>query len=264
MIDQLKPLLGKLAIFSQQRMGFKNHPKLFLRKDSANSQQALGKTAFYNPNEQSVTLFIHGRHPKDILRSFAHELVHHTQNERGDLSLDKMGEMGNNYAQENPHMRNMEKAYLKGNMCFRDWEDEYKLTLKESKFLKENKTMTTKITKEFLKGNYKTNYIRRRLVEKSWLGRMSDSDYDQETQRKFDKEDDSGEKKVTGSEAGKELAKKVYSGEIKEEEELEENDALHQVTTAFTMVAYRRRRLLQQKQSSTLSQTKMGLSAITT
>lgn len=152
MIDQLKPLLGKLALFSQKRMGFKRPPKLFLRNDSENSQQALGKTAFYDPNDQSVTLFIHGRHPKDILRSFAHELVHHCQNERGDLSPDKITASGANYAQECPHMRKMEKeAYLQGNMCFRDWEDEYKLTIQESKFLKENKTMTTKITKEFLK-----------------------------------------------------------------------------------------------------------------
>lgn len=158
MIDQLKPLLGKLALFSQERLGFKHPPKLFLRNDSQNSQQALGKTAFYNPEEQSVTLFIHGRHPKDILRSFTHELVHHRQNERGDLSPDKMTAQGPGYAQECPHMRKMEQeAYLEGSMCFRDWEDTIKdkdlilIKLAESKFLKENKTMTTKITKDFLK-----------------------------------------------------------------------------------------------------------------
>ena len=158
MIDQLKPLLGKLALFSQERLGFKHPPKLFLRNDSQNSQQALGKTAYYNPEEQSVTLFIHGRHPKDILRSFAHELVHHCQNERGDLSPDKMTAQGPGYAQECPHMRKMEQeAYLEGNMCFRDWEDAIEdkdlilIKLAESKFLKENKKMTTKITKEFLR-----------------------------------------------------------------------------------------------------------------
>lgn len=158
MIEQLKPLLGKLASFSQQRMGFKNPPRLFLRNDSDNSQRALGKTAFYDPNQKSVTLFVHGRHPKDILRSFAHELVHHCQNERGDLSPDKMTSQGSNYAQECPHMRKMEQeAYLEGNMCFRDWEDTIEdkdlilIKLAESRFLKENKTMTTKITKEFLK-----------------------------------------------------------------------------------------------------------------
>jgi len=66
--------------------------------------------------------------------------------------------MGSNYAQDNDHMRKMEQeAYLKGNMCFRDWEDTIEdkdlilIKLAESKFLKENKTMTTKITKESLK-----------------------------------------------------------------------------------------------------------------
>lgn len=158
MIDQLKPLIGKLASFAQQRMMFARPPSLFLKKDNKNADMPLGKTAYYDPNQESITLFIVNRHPKDILRSFAHELVHHTQNLRGDLSPEKMGFMGSNYAQDNEHMRNMEiEAYLQGNMCFRDWEDglsdedtkKYKIA--ESKFLKESKTMTTKITKEFLK-----------------------------------------------------------------------------------------------------------------
>ena len=168
MIDQIKPLLGKLCAFSKERMGFSNPPRLFLKTDKHNSNQVLGKTAHYNPEDQSITLFVHGRHPKDILRSFAHELVHHTQNLRGDLTSDKIGSMGKNYAQENDHMRNMEKeAYLKGNMCFRDWEDtiedkdKFLIKLAESKFLKENKTMTTKITKEFLRDT-----IRNMLSEK--------------------------------------------------------------------------------------------------
>ena len=156
MIDQLKPLIGKLCSFSQKRLGFSHPPRLFLRNDSHNSENTLGKTAFYDPNEKSVTLFIHNRHPKDILRSFAHELVHHAQNLRGDLAPEKITSNGPGYAQECPHMRKMEKeAYLKGNMCFRDWEDEYKLTLKlaikESIFLKENKKVNIKELKGVIK-----------------------------------------------------------------------------------------------------------------
>ena len=162
MHNELKRLLGKLTIFSQEKLGFSKPPKLFLKNDVKNSQDILGKTAFYDPGNQSVTLFVHNRHPKDILRSFAHELVHHTQNLRGDLSPEKIGKMGSNYAQNNKHMRNMEKeAYLKGNMCFRDWEDGLKndelvlVKLAESKFLKESKKMATKITKEFIKEKIK-------------------------------------------------------------------------------------------------------------
>ena len=159
MIDQLKPLIGKLTIFAKKRMGFQHPPKLFLRDDSDNSKKMLGKTAHYDPQAKAVTLFTHNRHPKDILRSYAHELVHHTQNLRGDLSSEKCGEMGQGYAQDNGHMRNMEKeAYLEGNMCFRDWEDTLNdkdnyiiMKIPDSKILKENKTMTKKITKEFLK-----------------------------------------------------------------------------------------------------------------
>ena len=158
MIDHLRPLIGKLSIFAKERMGFEHPPKLFLKNNHSNAEMPLGRTAHYDPNQESVTLFITNRHPKDILRSLAHELVHHTQNLRGDLAPEKMTNMGKNYAQEDDHMRNMEKeAYLVGNMCFRDWEDglddgdtkRYKLA--ESRFLKENKTMTKKITKAFLK-----------------------------------------------------------------------------------------------------------------
>ncbi len=159
MIDQLKPLIGKLTIFAKDRMGFQHPPRLFLKSDSSNSKKMLGKTAYYDPQEKAVTLFTHNRHPKDILRSYAHELVHHTQNLRGDLSPEKCGEMGDGYAQANGHMREMEReAYEKGNMCFRDWEDTLNdkdiyiiIKIAESKNLKENKSMTTKITKEFLK-----------------------------------------------------------------------------------------------------------------
>ena len=162
MIDQLKPLLGKFTNFAQNKMGFDYPPKLFLKQDVENAKGLLGRTAHYDPQNKSITIFITGRHPKDILRSFAHELVHHTQNLRGDLSPEKCGQMTDKYAQENPHMRKMEEeAYLIGNMCFRDWEDSEKFTMKESKMLKENKKMTTKITKGSLK-----NMIRTILKEK--------------------------------------------------------------------------------------------------
>ena len=84
-----------------------------------------GRTAFYSPSEQKIVLFVTNRHPKDILRSFCHEMIHHIQNERGDL---EMGNASNpKYAQEDNHMRKMEmEAYLKGNMLLRDFEDNFK------------------------------------------------------------------------------------------------------------------------------------------
>ena len=159
MIEELRPLFKKFIVFAKDNLTFKRPPRLFLRKDTANQKCTLGKTAHYDPQKMAITLYISGRHPKDILRSFAHELVHHCQNERGDLAPEKMKTMNKNYAQENDHMRTMEKeAYLMGNMCFRDWEDglddklQYKMQIAEQKFLKENKNMSVKLKRKDLKG----------------------------------------------------------------------------------------------------------------
>ena len=107
------------------KFGIQNTPKLVLRKDEENSSKTLGRTAYYDPENYTIVLYISGRHPKDILRSFAHELIHHVQNERGDL---QMGDASNpQYAQQDDHLRNMEKeAYLEGNLLMRDFEDNFK------------------------------------------------------------------------------------------------------------------------------------------
>ena len=133
----------KLTDHCKNELGFERPPKLFLKQDKENALNILGKTAQYNPGDESITLFITNRHPKDILRSLAHELIHHHQNLRGDLTSKKIGKMTPTYAQDNEHMRNMEKeAYLMGNILFRDWEDSCKNT-----FLKESKNMY-KLTEE--------------------------------------------------------------------------------------------------------------------
>ena len=124
-ITEIEDLIQDLFSFSRKRFGFKKPPVLNLMSDK-NNTSPLGKTAHYDPTNMSITIYVDGRHPKDIMRSFSHELVHHKQNENG--MFDNVGgESGDGYAQSNPHLRKMEKeAYLQGNMCFRDWEDGYK------------------------------------------------------------------------------------------------------------------------------------------
>jgi len=111
--------------YAQEYLGFDKPATIVYQSDSENAQNPLGKTAQYNPSNYTVTLFVDGRHPKDLLRSLAHELVHHTQNCRGDLSPGKMGETGEGYAQTDGHLRDMEQeAYA--SMVMRDWEDQHK------------------------------------------------------------------------------------------------------------------------------------------
>jgi len=116
---------------AKDKFNIKEAPKLFLREDEKNAKKIFGRTAYYDPEESTIVVFITNRHPKDILRSYCHELIHHVQNERGDL---KMGDASSpTYAQDDEHMRKMEKeAYLEGNLLLRDFEDNFKYESKKT------------------------------------------------------------------------------------------------------------------------------------
>lgn len=115
--------IHSLCDFAQQRLGFDKPPSIFLNHDKRNAGNTLGKTGYYDPNTMEIHVFATDRHPKDILRSIAHELVHHNQHMNGEL--DMHGYSGKGYAQKNPKLR---KSEMEANdpMLFRDWEDSIK------------------------------------------------------------------------------------------------------------------------------------------
>lgn len=122
--EEFKESLAALFLHLKKELGLKETPKVILVEDEQNASRLLGKTAHYEPETKTVQLNITDRHPKDILRSFAHEIVHHWQHEHNQLNKGNDKHLGPGYAQKDPHMRKMEKqAYLLGNMMFRDWED---------------------------------------------------------------------------------------------------------------------------------------------
>ena len=135
-MSHMGPYLKSFLPYVQKRMGFNRPPTIFFDSDPQNAENVLGKTAYYNPETEEIVVFVDKRHPKDILRSLSHELVHHSQNCRGDLNPAIAGETTPGYAQTNAHMRAMEgEAYLKGNgYYFRDWEDSLKNGLEETNY----------------------------------------------------------------------------------------------------------------------------------
>ena len=135
-MSHMGPYLKSFLPYAQKRMGFNRPPTIFFDSDPQNAENVLGKTAHYNPETEEIVVFVDKRHPKDILRSLSHELVHHSQNCRGDLNFEIAGETTPGYAQTNAHMRAMEgEAYLKGNgYYFRDWEDSLKNGLEETNY----------------------------------------------------------------------------------------------------------------------------------
>ena len=151
MNEQMQTLLSQFYGYAKDRLGFEKDASINFVVDEENSKNPLGTTAHYNPDSMEVTVYTSGRHPKDILRSVAHELVHHRQNCQG--KMNNTGPTTPGYAQNDSHLRQLEQeAYLEGNMCFRDWEDTYKAnqevgTIYESvikTYTKEKLKMSTK------------------------------------------------------------------------------------------------------------------------
>jgi len=135
-LDVFHKLAKQFLPYAQEKLQFDKPVDVQLVSDLENAKDPLGKTAYYDPNNMKITLFVDNRHVKDIMRSLAHELVHHKQNCRGDFA----GEIntGPGYAQEDGKMRKLEgEAYLEGSgYLFRDWEDNLK---KENKVMAEVK-----------------------------------------------------------------------------------------------------------------------------
>lgn len=124
----LNRLLNDFYPYAKEYLGFDKDATVNFASDKSNADKPLGKTAYYDPANHSVTVYTDNRHPKDIMRSVSHELVHHAQNCRGDLGMSE--NTGQGYAQNDEHLREMEReAYEKGNLCFRDWEDGIKSNL---------------------------------------------------------------------------------------------------------------------------------------
>ena len=118
---EFKELLVSLTMYMMDHINIEPLPDLiFIEDDTKNAQDLLGKTAHYDPNNKSITLYTLNRHPKDILRSYAHEMIHHKQNLEGRLT-NIQGQNVN----EDDYLKEIElEAYRDGNgKFFREWEN---------------------------------------------------------------------------------------------------------------------------------------------
>ena len=134
--EGLDVLAKNLYEFAHKRFGFSKPVTIVFESATENVGKLFAPTGHYDPQSKKIVIFVDHRHPKDILRSLAHELVHHKQNCTGHFDGPVSTDPG--YAQRDQHMREMEgDAYRTGNvMLFRDWEDTYK---KRSNLMNENK-----------------------------------------------------------------------------------------------------------------------------
>lgn len=119
-IDYKQQIKDLTKYMLNQGKNIKPLPKvIFKHSNSSNAQNFFGKTAYYDPNSVSIVLYTEGRHPKDIVRSFSHEMVHHTQNLE-----NRLGNIYTTNTTEDNSLLDLEKeAYLEGNITFRNWTD---------------------------------------------------------------------------------------------------------------------------------------------
>lgn len=117
-----KHIASILEYMFDQGMKITPLPEIKTVHDEENGEDFFGKTAYYDPNAREIVLYTAGRHPKDICRSFTHEMIHHMQNLEG-----RLGGINTTNTNEDDHLLEIEKeAYLKGNITFRNWEDSVK------------------------------------------------------------------------------------------------------------------------------------------
>lgn len=75
-------ILEDFVDFSCQALQISQKPKILITNNHAwsTTRHSFGE---YNASVPSVTVYINGRNIADVLRTLAHELVHHRQNELG-------------------------------------------------------------------------------------------------------------------------------------------------------------------------------------
>lgn len=95
---ELAPMLDSFVSFASKRLGIKSLPSV-RHKDEEDDYNSF---AAYNPSKNELSISTKNRHPMDVFRSIAHELVHHKQNEEGRIGKDiaKEGDTGSDIENE--------------------------------------------------------------------------------------------------------------------------------------------------------------------
>mgnify|MGYP003431348287 FL=1 len=119
--ELLQQLDGITRFMIEKGANIEPLPKVKFIQDVKEAANFFGKTAHYTPKDKVITLYTLGRHPKDIGRSFTHEMIHHIQNLEGRIGNGTITTTNTN---EDEHLQEIEnEAYLLGNKYFRNYTD---------------------------------------------------------------------------------------------------------------------------------------------
>lgn len=80
----MKPIVMEFLKFVIKELGIKTKFKVILSEDHSN----FSTLAYYDKENPTVSIYTKNRAVADILRSIAHELTHHKQNEQRRLEIN--------------------------------------------------------------------------------------------------------------------------------------------------------------------------------
>jgi flagellar hook-associated protein FlgK len=148
--NETRELAKDLLSFMKDKFGFDQMPHVKFVFDKKNAENPLGYTGHYSNESGEIVIYCEGRHPKDILRSLAHEVTHHVQNHEGAFKDRDMSDTSDpNYLVKNDFLKGIEAdAFERGNVTFREWE----ASKKEDKQMNERKLSDKEITKSHAQG----------------------------------------------------------------------------------------------------------------
>lgn len=110
-----------MRYFNNNFLSLKPYPKVKIVRSVENG--VFIKTGYYDFGNKEIVLVVGKRHPKDVLRSLAHELIHHNQNIENRIDpkmIDGTSLMGED--EKTKYLEKLEsEAFLKGNIFFRKW-----------------------------------------------------------------------------------------------------------------------------------------------
>lgn len=116
--DYSKNIASLIDFMESQGVNLHPLPEIIFDKGNYDDNSLLAKTGDYDPQDKVIR--IHGtehRHPVDVLRSTAHELIHHNQNLES-----RIGEVKSQKTSDDSNLEKLEEeAYEKGNILYRKW-----------------------------------------------------------------------------------------------------------------------------------------------
>ena len=187
--DDLQTQLEKFAAFCVKKLGIENPPGIQLKRDPEWSRRnaTFGR---YVPETNAMILSVADRHPMDIMRTLAHELVHRQQDEQepmpghaGNTGSDweneanaRAGILMRGYGEQNPGMFDKKALAesLRQKLNFDEIYGKYlKVTVNDGDPNKKGFSLVTPLNGEswnWRERPEKKALVKRKLNEPGWLG----------------------------------------------------------------------------------------------